>query len=617
MGWLLGSTVHWGYRRLGGCVFAIGILLLGWGLSTEKLTLSGKASFQTIAADTLTSTSSPATEQALASSGVRIQCAVSPLEYAQPLKLTASFGEVRGTHFHCGWDFSTRRRVGDVVRSVRDGYIVRIRVGPSGYGRALFIRHADGSIAVYAHLLRFAWHIEKRLRQYQKKYQKNRVGWLLPRSAWIPVRAGEIIGFSGNTGISTGPHLHLEIRRGWLKPVPPHRLFPCRVLDSLPPRLYKLIFLPARYWVRTQGDTVWVPDWPAKPYIVPSQVTEIRLRWRRAFLWFHGGDWHPDDYTHLPYSWMLLQDDDTLFWWQPEFFQYDSTLRMATYLRWRGQRWLRVGFPMYGPVHPGVRRNRQGGLLQPSRGKARSRYVLILCDMFGNCRRFPFRIRWGTEPARPIPSTWRTPDALPDTLHIEQWTVRITGGVPEPVPLTITRCSLAVPAGSRLVACLTIENFPYASFTHPLQLNYPIQEALSDSTDVSGLVVLIRRNAQNQWKAYIAGTLTDTVWWGTIRSPGTYALVIDYTPPGIRLPDSLDITLTDRWILHVHDNLHAISAVTAYVNGEWYPVEWKPSGKIWLWLTPELQPGQWYSIILIVRDEAGNSAAFRTNLRYW
>ncbi len=613
--------MHWtgqSYRWTGGCILAIGVLLLGWGLPTVNQKPSKEAPVQPVVADSLTDISARTTERVPAASGIRIQCAVSPLEYAQPLKLTASFGEVRGTHFHCGWDFSTRRRVGDIIRAVRDGYIVRIRVGPSGYGRALFIRHADGSIAVYAHLLRFAWHIEKRLRQYQKKHQKNRVGWLLPRSAWIPVKAGEIIGFSGNTGISTGPHLHLEVRRGWLKPVAPHQVFPCRVLDSLPPRLYKLIFLPARYWVRANGDTVWVPDWSAKPYIVPAQATEIRLRWRYAFLWFHGGDRHPDDYTHLPYAWLLLQDEDTIFWWQPDYFQYDSTLRMATYLRWRGQRWLRVGFPM-GTRHPGIRQNRQGGLLYPANGKNRTRYTLVLCDMFGNCRQFPFRIRWGTDPAKPIPSSWRTPNTLPDTLHIAQWTVILSGGIPEPLPLTVTSCSLTVPSGTRLLACLTIEDFPYASFTRPLQLVYSLQKGLSDTTGATGLTVLIRRqsNAQGQWKAYTAGTLTDSLWSGRIRTPGTYALVIDYTPPILRLPDSLDITLTDRWIVHVQDNLHTIRNVTAYVNGTWYPVEWKPSGKVWLWLTPELHPGQWYSIILIVQDEAGNSTAFRTNLRYW
>ena len=141
--------------------------------------------------------------------GLQAQRATPPLEI--PLLLSGNFGEFRGSHFHAGLDIKTKGRQGFKVKSILAGSIRRIKVSTSGYGKTLYVEHADGTTSVYAHLQKFAPKIEKIVKQLQ--YQKER--FLIQsyhKSNELVVRQGEVIGYSGNTGGSLGPHLHFELR---------------------------------------------------------------------------------------------------------------------------------------------------------------------------------------------------------------------------------------------------------------------------------------------------------------------------------------------------------------------------------------------------------------------
>ena len=147
---------------------------------------------------------------AIASSFVQSQeAATPPLEI--PLKLSGTFGEFRPTHFHAGLDIKTQGKEGFKVSSIKAGSIRRIRVATTGYGKCLYIQHADGTTSVYAHLKKFAPKIESFIKAYQ--YEKETfVTQKFLQLGEITVEQGEIIGYSGNTGGSLGPHLHFEIR---------------------------------------------------------------------------------------------------------------------------------------------------------------------------------------------------------------------------------------------------------------------------------------------------------------------------------------------------------------------------------------------------------------------
>lgn len=126
--------------------------------------------------------------------------------------LSGTFGELRHNHFHAGIDIkSSNGRPGDPIFSIEKGYVSRIRVSASGYGNALYIDHPDGHTSVYAHLQEFNAQLDSFIRKYQKRHETFEIE-IYPASKLVPIERGEIIGRMGNTGSSSGVHLHFEIR---------------------------------------------------------------------------------------------------------------------------------------------------------------------------------------------------------------------------------------------------------------------------------------------------------------------------------------------------------------------------------------------------------------------
>ena len=97
---------------------------------------------------------------------------------------------------HAGVDFACS--IGTPIYATGDGKISLVAVSLSGYGKQLEINHGFGFKTKYAHMSKFL----------VKEGQK--------------VKRGEIIGYSGNSGSSTGPHLHYEIIKDGKKIDPVH-----------------------------------------------------------------------------------------------------------------------------------------------------------------------------------------------------------------------------------------------------------------------------------------------------------------------------------------------------------------------------------------------------------
>jgi len=155
-----------------------------------------------------------------------------------PLSISGTFGEIRSSHFHAGLDIKTGGKEGLKVRSVLDGKVSRIRVAVSGYGKAIYVDHLNGTTSVYAHLKNFSPKIES----YIKKAQYEKKSYTIekfPKNELI-VSKGEVIGFSGNTGGSSGPHLHFEIRNTKNQMPFNPMIFNIDVIDTKKPVIQKL-----------------------------------------------------------------------------------------------------------------------------------------------------------------------------------------------------------------------------------------------------------------------------------------------------------------------------------------------------------------------------------------
>ena len=134
---------------------------------------------------------------------------ISPMQ--APIMLSGSFGSVRRRHFHAGTDMRTHNVEGEVVRAVMDGRIIRINASTSGYGNCLYVQHPNGVVSVYGHLQAFNPSIEAYVRKQQYAQKKAELE-LYPSAKEFVFKQGDLLGWSGNTGGSEGPHLHFELR---------------------------------------------------------------------------------------------------------------------------------------------------------------------------------------------------------------------------------------------------------------------------------------------------------------------------------------------------------------------------------------------------------------------
>lgn len=115
------------------------------------------------------------------------------MNYRQPFEgsypITQGYGDTDTSAFHTGIDYGLP--AGTPVLASEAGTVVFSGWDNTGYGNCVIIQHGDGNATLYAHL--------------------NKVMVFTGNK----VRKSQIIGYSGSTGNSTGPHLHFEARHTW------------------------------------------------------------------------------------------------------------------------------------------------------------------------------------------------------------------------------------------------------------------------------------------------------------------------------------------------------------------------------------------------------------------
>ncbi|HVG13490.1 MAG TPA: M23 family metallopeptidase [Chitinophagaceae bacterium] len=156
-----------------------------------------------------------------------------------PMQLVANFGELRANHWHMGLDIRTLQRENLPVHAAAEGYIAKVKIEPGGFGRAIYINHPNGYTTLYAHLNNFSPELEQYIKAIQYKVESWAIEVAIP-SDLFPVRKGDFIAFSGNTGGSQGPHVHFEIRDtksdDCLNPL----FFGFPIADAVPPTISRV-----------------------------------------------------------------------------------------------------------------------------------------------------------------------------------------------------------------------------------------------------------------------------------------------------------------------------------------------------------------------------------------
>ena len=160
-----------------------------------------------------------------------------------PMQLSGNFGELRPNHFHAGFDFKTNQREGLNVYAAADGYVSRIKISNVGYGKAIYITHANGYTTVYGHLQKAVGDIENKIIENQYAAKSYEIEIFFKPDNLI-VKKGDVIALSGNTGGSDGPHLHFEIRDNKTEKTINPLLFGLELKDTKSPQISSIMVYP-------------------------------------------------------------------------------------------------------------------------------------------------------------------------------------------------------------------------------------------------------------------------------------------------------------------------------------------------------------------------------------
>ncbi|WP_406172468.1 M23 family metallopeptidase [Streptomyces sp. NBC_00996] len=167
--------------------------VLAVGLGASVVLGAGVATADTLAAGgTATAAHTVQTQVAAQAEAAAAKKAASWVDPVKKYALSATFNQAGGmwAHKHSGQDFAVPQ--GTEVVAAHGGTVVKAGGNGAGdgpaYGNAIVIKHGNGTYSQYAHLSRI----------------DVRVGQV--------VATGQHIALSGNTGNSSGPHLHFEIR---------------------------------------------------------------------------------------------------------------------------------------------------------------------------------------------------------------------------------------------------------------------------------------------------------------------------------------------------------------------------------------------------------------------
>lgn len=524
-----------------------------------------------------------------------------------PIYLSGSFGELRSNHFHSGIDIKTQGVTGKTVHAVQDGYVSRLSVSPYGFGLAVYLNHPDSTTTVYGHLLKFNDKIAAYVKQQQYKEESFRVDLALTPDLF-PVKKGDIIALSGNSGSSGGPHVHFEVRNTLTEePLDPQQYYISEIKDSKPPRIQSVMVYP----MKGKGAVNNSQDKKAFSIVTDKsgkQTLSGKIEaWGEIGFALKAYDYMDETSNNYGVKEITLQEGNTvLFHSNLNQFAFGETRYINSftdYEEWKEKR----SFYMKSFIEPG---NRLRFMEATDRGiltiNEPHTYQLTyhLADAHGNTTTLTFGIT-GREQEIAAPDT-------SGTEHFPYYTDNRFGA--KGIRLTIPRGNLYTDLNFRYTATCNptayaathqLHNHPLAFHTNA-QLSLRIQNDTYPVTSAYGIVRIV--NGQQAW---IGGKYRDGWLDANIRELGDYTVGVDSIPPHIA-PIS-----TPQWIknrtfkFRITDNLSGIEKYTAYIDGKFalFEMDGKTAIITHRFNPKELTAGK-HTLELRVTDGSGNETMY-------
>ena len=552
--------------------------------------------------------------------GIALHSALCAQEYEHPvypkgyfrnplgvaMDLSGNFGELRPNHYHMGLDLKTLKRENLPVYAAAAGYIAKVKIEPGGFGRAIYINHPNGFTSLYAHLNDFFPALEAYIKREQYRLEEWRIFIDIPPDLF-PVRKGDFIAFSGNTGGSQAPHLHFEIRQTSddvnLNPL----LFGFSLKDNTTPRILRLaLYDRTRSTYEQSPKLIPVKAAGSSRYVTTVPITTTNSPLVSFALTAYDTHTGSSNLNGIFES-VLYKDDEAIVGFRMDGISYNDTRYMNAHIDYRtkssGGSYLQHLSDLPGYINSIYKRNNGDGVLDLSDGEVHNIRIEVK-DAYGNTSVVSTKVQY-----RPVQTVTRS--ALPGKVF---YPLMLDGFESDDCEFYIgERClydSVRVRYSKNISATSQL-----LSAVHSIGSSYiPLQEAfLVRIKPIPALTEEQQEKTVVQWFSGAKKDVQKAEWqngWASakFRDFGFFQLLLDEVAPvivPIGFTDGSDLSRATRIYFTVTDNFNKFKNVRTELDGTWLRFT-NDKGRTFSYRFDEKCLTGQHVLKISVEDEAGN-----------